>query len=328
MSLFSRLFDMILPFRRQPHFNPTPTVVYPRRRVGLNNVPYTVEGIALAKSLGVTQIRDTVYWANHGDTRLWNEALNAFDPVNGHTVAEWWAIHVERYLVAGFDVLEVVHTPPAGMTLADGITEMPAFVAAKAAQFPGLTWQIMNEMDANIVNDDWFHVATGTQTERGQLYGSLLGPVYDAVKAADSTATVVAGGIAFEPTAFFSGLASVAPGKYDAVCIHCYRDPSDPLTEGGQPGLTVPFNAKSVAMRAVLGSTPLWCTETGFHYDNPSTDEQVRQIAAILDENDRNTRYDRVYLYAMMDEAEHYGLVNPNGQRRHAAMLLTERTAV
>jgi hypothetical protein len=292
----------------------------PRPTLGMNHVPPTTESIALLKTLGITQVRSTLYWANHLDDRSFTE-----DEVpvpkgtrGGHTIADWWAIHTRAYLDAGLDVLMVVHTPPAGMTLAEGIKAMPPFVAARAKQFPGLHWQILNETDAEDAwSNGWLRAKDKklTQRQRGEMYADLLAPVYDAIKKADPTATVVTAGIAGEPTEFYRGLVSRAPRKFDAVAVHVYGSP-----------LVLPFRERSGAIRDVVGRTPLWCTETGFN--SADDDEQTRQLSAIIADNDENRRFDRLYLYALTSDFAHgdnYGLVRPGGKRRGAAAMLARR---
>ena len=292
----------------------------PRPTLGINNVPTDADSLALLKSLGISQVRYTLYWNNFLDTRSFtgNEVPVPVGTPDSRTIADWWALKTRAYLAAGLDVLMVVHTPPGKMTLADGIKAMPPFLAARAKQFPGLSWQILNEMDAEDAwSNGWLHARDRryTQRRRGELYGELLGPVYDAIKKADPTAKVVTAGIAGEPTAFYAGLASRAPGKYDAVAVHIYGSP-----------LVLPFREKSIAMREVLGRTPLWCTETGFNTADDA--EQARQISSILADNDANRRYDRLYLYALVSDFAHgdnYGLVRPGGKPRSAATVLARR---
>ena len=58
--------------------------------------------------------------------------------------------------------------------------------------------------------------------------------------------------------------------------------------------------------------------------------EQARQIQSVLDDNEANARYDRVYLYALKSNfagGDYCGLVRPNGKRRSAAATLATRTA-
>src|SRR5581483_3390373 len=161
---------------------------------------------------------------------------------------------------AGIEPVIAVHSPPQapGHDLAWGIATMPSFMAAIAAAHRGRIWQIMNEMDGDPVFNggslDWFGARDRglSQQARGDRYGQLLSPVYAAIKAADRTARVIAGGIALEPTAFYAGMKARAAARYDAVAVHCYGPPVAPV-----------MRSKSIAMRAVLGGTPLWCTEWG-----------------------------------------------------------------
>lgn len=274
--------------------------------------------VPVLRRLGVKQVRTTLYWGNYFDTRLFNNR-DQFDP-HGLTIAQRFAREVNTFRRAGLDVLVVVHSPPGAMTLQQGIAALPAFLAQRAAEFKGLSWQIMNEMDANDgFNNGWFRAgdASYSQAARGALYAQLLGPVYDAVKRADRTARVITGGIALEPTGFFAGLSRQAPGKYDAVAVHCYGEP-----------LIQPFRDKSIAMRQVLGGVPLWCTEWGLN--TPDDTRQSQEIAACLDDNDRNHRYDRNYYFALATNGptgEHYGLVNPSGALRSVSTVLAGRAA-
>jgi len=294
----------------------------PRPTLGMNHVPPNAESFALLKSLGITQVRSTLYWANHLDDRSFtiDEIPVPKGTSGSHTIADWWALNTRAYIGAGLDLLVVVHTPPAGMTLAEGIKEMPAFMAARAKQFPGLRWQILNEMDAEDAwSNGWLRAKDKkiTQRRRGEMYGDLLAPVYDAIKQADPTATVVTAGIAGEPTEFYKGLVSRAPRKFDAVSVHVYGSP-----------LALPFRERSTAMRDLLGGKPLWCTETGFNTADDA--EQTRQLTAIIDDNDVNRRYDRLYLYALTSDFAHgnnYGIVRPGRRLRGAAAMLARRIA-
>jgi hypothetical protein len=99
------------------------------------------------------------------------------------------------------------------------------------------------------------------------------------------------------------------------VCVHAYGIP-----------VTAQYRTKSIKMRAVLDGTPLWCTEWG---DNSTNDAaQAADIAAALDDDARNDRYDRNYLYALITDSAHgdtYGIVRPDGTRRRAMTILLER---
>ncbi|HTE44299.1 MAG TPA: cellulase family glycosylhydrolase [Gemmatimonadaceae bacterium] len=278
------------------------------------------DGVSLAamSQLGMKRVRMTIIWGNYLDTRRFAEDRATPVGAGGHTLAEYFATDVATFTAAGIEPMVAIHTPPNGMTFEEGIVAMPVFMAGLAKQFPGMRWQILNEMDAGSVftggKEDWCLAdAPVTQRERGDRYGQILGPVYDAIKAADPTATVIAAGIALEPTEFFAGFNARAPGKYDAVAVHCYGPPVTPV-----------FKSKSIAMRAVLGSTPLWCTEFG----NNQTDDtsQDNDMCNALDENDRHNRFDRAYAYTLIGDGG-YGLVRADGSHRQAAARLRNRMA-
>lgn len=299
-------------------FNPNGTVMpIPRRMIGIASGA-DAASLAVLRQLGITRVRTSLYWGNYLDTRQFAPDRSTVVSSGGKTVAQFFTADLAAFAAAGIEVLVVVHTPPVGMTFAQGIVAMPTFMAGVAAAHPGMRWQIMNEMDAGSVFNggaqDWFQAdAAVSQNTRGDRYGQVLGPTYDAIKAADPTATVVAGGIALEPTAFFAGLSGRAPGKYDAIAVHCYGSPTNGV-----------FQSKSIAMRAVLGSTPLWVTEFGNNQSDQAT--QAADIGIMLDDNDRHARYDRAYLYTLVGDPP-YGLVEANGGYRHASLLLTNRTA-
>jgi hypothetical protein len=285
-----------------------------RAIIGVNGNASPV-GIAATRSLGIRYVRDSLYWGNYLDTR--QIAADRRTPVasGGRTNAQWFAVDMAAYKAAGLNVLLVIHSPPPSMTLQQGMAELPSFAAARAKEFPGTAWQIMNEMDGepafNGGSQDWFHAhdARASQQERGALYGSLLGPVHDAIKAADPTAAVICGGISLEPTAFWRGMMTrTSPRQVDAAAVHCY---------GIMPNIMV---TKSIAMRRVLNGKPLWCTEFG----DLSTDEatQAAHIRAALSDDRAHDRFDRAYLYTLLEGGDHYGLVNPNGTLRAAARVV------
>jgi hypothetical protein len=295
------------------HFDPTGhTLMLARRRVGLNviNTTYGPSVLAMLKKLGITRVRVTLVW------RSWTDASY---------VATWNAM-VTELRANGIHVLAVVHTPPVGLTLAQGISQMPAFVAARAAAFPGCAWQILNEQNGNDgITNGWFSATDGavTMATRGTRYSTILGPVYDAVKAADSTAKVVTGGIMVDETTFTAAVLAGAPGKCDAIGGECYGDPL------WLPPGSVPHQGQYVLyaqrLRPIVGGIPIWCTETGY---NSATDNlQSAQLGLIFKENDQQSRWDETYVYALVSGADNYGIARADGTLRESALLFSERTA-
>jgi hypothetical protein len=289
----------------------------PRRIVGLNANPVSAADIAGMKKLGVRQIRWTLYWRNYLDTRHF--AADRSTPIvsGGLTPPQMFDADYRAAAAAGFDQLVIIHSPPTGMTLQQGMSAMPAFVAARARQYPGTAWQILNEMDGeDSFNGAWFSAASKstTQYQRGRAYGSLLSAVATAAHQADPTARIVGGGIALDPAEFLRGmLETCSPSLLTAVAVHAY----------GQPSI-VQFRSKGIAARAAARGLPVWITEFGSHL--PTETLQRADIAADLNDYDANHRYDRAYLYSL-SSADGYGIMSPAGAMRSAANLLLDRSA-
>jgi hypothetical protein len=284
--------------------------VVPRRMVGINVLSVAFDGttIPLLKQLGITRVRVTLYWT------LWG------GPSSPGGIA--YLAMIDQLRAAGIDVLVVSHaqgweTLLPVYTLAQAATAFAAFLAARAAERPGLTWEVMNEIDASTYFGPWFHGGDVgyTQAQRGDLYGQFLAPVYDAVKAADPTAKVVTAGIiAGDDVGFFTGLNARAPGKFDAFCTHTY---GGPLCAPG-------FADKSVALRAVVGAIPIWVTEYGNLQVSES--DQAADLGLVWADNDRNNRFNRNYLY-VLQAGDGYAVARGDGSLRQAGALLPGRTA-
>ncbi len=289
----------------------------PRRVVGLNANPVSAADIAGMKQLGVRQIRWTLYWRNYLDSRHF--AADRSTPIasGGLTSPQMFDVDYRAAAAAGLDQLIIIHSPPTGMTLQQGMSAMPAFVAARARQYRGTTWQILNEMDGeDAFNGGWFNAASKsmTQYQRGRAYGALLAAVATAAHQADSTARIVAGGIALDPTDFLRGmLETCSPSLLTAVAVHAY----------GQPNI-LQFRSKGIAARSVARGLPVWMTEFGSRL--PTEALQRADIAADLADYDANHRYDRAYLYSL-SSADGYGIMSPAGAMRSAAALLLNRSA-
>jgi hypothetical protein len=275
--------------------------------INLLNVTYGRGTIPLLRSLGISRVRVTLYWS------LWDSAT-------GKTGSALYSM-IDALRDAGIDVLVVCHaqgwdTLLPRYTLASATTAYSKFLVARASERQGITWQVMNEMDSGpYYSGPWFHGGDTafSQRDRGEAYGKLLGPTYDAVKFADPSAKVITGGVALDDViGFYSGVAATAKGKFDAFCVHVYGDP--PLGR---------FSAKSAALRKVLGRTQLWCTEWGNNAASDTT--QSAAIAACLDDNEAHNRYDQTYLFALQS-GDNYRIVNSDGSRRRASEMVAART--
>jgi len=293
----------------------TASAAQARRKIGISAAADPAS-IAALKRLGITRVRTGIIWRNYLDPRHFADDRSTPVGSGGHTPPEFFAMDMAAFAAAGIEPLVVVHTPPDGMTLGAGITAMPKFMAGLARRFRGMRWEILNEMNGDdAFNGGWFEVSNQriSMTTRGERYGRLLRPVYDSIKAADPSATVVTGGIDKSLTAFYKGMVATAAGKFDVFAVHDYGPPA-------APG----FVQKSEEMRPLLHGKPLWCTEVGNDQANEAS--QARDLASLLDDNDRNDRYDRVYLYTLIGDGN-YGLVRPDGSLRQAARLLLDRKA-
>lgn len=289
----------------------------PRRIIGVSANPGSPGELALLEHLGIRRVRWTLYWNTYLDSRRF--AADGTTPVvtGGRTVAERFDADYRAGVSAGLDQLIVVHTPPAGMTLRSGVSAMPAFMAARARQYPGTTWQILNEMDGEDgFNGGWFAARSRatSQYERGRSYGTLLGAVALAIRHADATAGVVAGGIALDPSDFLRGMLETCnPSLLTAVAIHAY----------GMPSIRQ-FRSKGIAARANARGLPVWVTEFGSGITNATL--QRAELGMVLDDYDSNRRFDRAYLYSLTSR-DGYGITDADGTMRPAANLLMNRTA-
>jgi hypothetical protein len=287
----------------------------PRSNIGIAAAA-DPKSIALLQRLGIHRVRTTIIWNNYLDPRHFADDRSTPVASGGHTPAEFVAMDLAAFRNAGIEPLVVVHTPPFGMSLTTGITEMPKFMASLASRFRGMRWEILNEMTGEDgFNAGWFQASNKSVSDsvRGDWYGRLLAPVYDAIKARDPTATVVTGGIDRGLRAFYAGLRARAPHKYDVFAVHSYGPPA-------APG----FKEKSIEARRFLNGVPLWCTEVGSAIANEAA--QASDLQALLDDNEANDRYDRVYLYTLMGD-ESYALVRRDGSLRRSATMIANRSA-
>jgi len=271
------------------------------RPLGINCSPTNPVHLAAIQKLAMPQVRSTLYWTNWPDGSP------------GEIVAAATANKL--------DLLMVVHTPPAQFAndRAGGTAPLAAMVAGRAAAWPGVSWQIMNEMDGNDgFNGGWFQAsdATVTQRQRGEWYGAVLAACGTAIRAADPTAKVIGGGIALDPADFAAGILATCPRPlFDALAVHAY----------GQPDIGQ-FSSKCKAVHAVDPTVPVWCTEFGSKYSDEG--QQSAELSTVFDDYDANAAaqgYDRVYLYALEDVSEGYGIMSPTGDFRAAAKLVAGR---
>jgi hypothetical protein len=271
------------------------------RELGINCSPTNPIHAAALKPLGIRQVRATLYWTNWPDGSP------------GEIVAAAAA--------NGLELLMLIHSPPAKFTgdRVGGTAPLAALLGERAAAWPGLSWQIMNEMDGNDgFNGGWFEASNTavTQRQRGEWYGAVLAACSTAIRAADPTAKVIGGGIALDPADFVSGILATCPrSAFDALAVHAY----------GQPDIGQ-FASKSEAVNAVAPGVPLWCTEFGSRLsDEARQSAELLEVFAHYDGYNTGEGYERVYLYALEDVTDGYGIMSPTGDFRAAAKLVEGR---
>jgi hypothetical protein len=275
-------------------------------------------------ALGVRQVRWTLYWSR------WDDA----DPVRRAAYRASASAEVARARAAKLDLLVCAHSVP-GHLVPAGKDEYAArepilaayvrWLADRAAAWRGLAWQPWNEMDG-----DPFTGLFGGRTPtigmrmRGSLYGQHLRAVAAALRAADSTARLVAGAPGGgSPDVFLAGMLDAGePLSVSALAFHAYGPPCDAAIV--QRGAAV----RAALARAALPvdrALPLWLTEFGIsgrdmrrawltpaaEWESRQRDEWARAAEAVT-----RVGAERAYGYCLEDEAvDGYGVVQ-GGRRR------------
>lgn len=168
-------------------------------------------------------------------------------PANVNEFAEFAAWMVERYD-------------------SDGVQDAPGSPRVAA-------WQIWNEP-----NDTALWPNIGDANARKRRYGELLVAAYDAIKAADPTATVVSGGVyvydGSEGLTFLNGAGGVfqqvpaARQKFDVFAIHPYIPTDRPDAPQIPPLITIEGRVRNTRQWLTndigRANAPIWITEVGW----------------------------------------------------------------
>jgi hypothetical protein len=175
------------------------------------------------------------------ETPCW--ASRAPESVKAGCTGSWWSRGVQRY----------------GPTDPADYADAVAFLARRYAGRVK-AWEIWNEPNSS----DYF--VSGSPVSE---YAGLVKATYAPAKAADPTATIVAGSIMWADAAFVSGLYDNGiKGKFDALSIHPYSDDRSPLSPGSDAWIRGSFvrgvPAVHDAMTARGDDKPLWLTEYGW----------------------------------------------------------------
>lgn len=293
--------------------------------VGLGAHDLDTASVRLLRAAGVRHVRTTLYWAQ------W-ESRPAY---RAHVDSAF-----RRARAAGLALLVVVHQAPLPLD-AFGRRDVAfrayaAFVAARAAQFPGLAWELWNEINA----PGWTHLF-GSMDGRpprdvGAQYAAMLRLAYPAIKQADPTAVVVTGGTGGDPREFLRGLLARGPADApaDALGVHIYGADLD--VEAARTAGIV-----REVQRETGDARPVWCTEIGI-----GTEEMQRAwgrprpfTAAKLDTVQRDViargvdaivtgrLFPRVYIHALREPDTGGGIVRADWTVRPAYDWLRERLA-
>jgi hypothetical protein len=175
------------------------------------------------------------------ETPCW--ASTAPPSVKQGCAGEWWGRDVQRY-------------PPAD---ARDFGAALAFVVARYGDRVA-AWEIWNEPN----HPDYFKAS-----DKVSAYARLVKAAYPAAKAADPSATVIAGSLADSDFGFTEALLDKGVGgSFDAWSVHPYSEDRSPL-HPGIAGWTKKSFARGVpAVRRTLlrhgQNKPLWLTEFGW----------------------------------------------------------------
>jgi hypothetical protein len=271
------------------------------------------QSVREVRELGIRHIRYTLYWS------LWQSS----------DYRRKWEEDLRRGLSAGFEPLVVVHSPPFGnfQQRERVYLAFSRFMAARAAQFPQVhAWQLWNEMDVAFTDVFGAGHDDVSLRERGRLYGEMLRLAYPAIKHGNPHALVVVGGIASDVEAgFLDGLYD-SRAEYDVLAIHTYGFP-----------LLLQFQRRGEETRRIMARhhdrRPVWNTEFGQERavipdhqqltDAQTESEQLRAWRSVVEANDRQHLYDRMYGYVLAEGQDlGFGLVRQDGSVRPAYLWL------
>jgi hypothetical protein len=187
-----------------------------------------------------------------------------------------------------------------------------AFAGSQAAKWKGRVrlYELMNEPD--------LHGWTGT------TYAKALIPAYDAIKAADPNAVVIAGALwvaAGGPVKWVSDMYDAgAKGHFNILSLHLYEDP---FATGDWNEWNMAFHMNP-SVRSVMDAhgdqaIPIGATEAGGPVDKHGEDGQAVIVGHDFDALAADPRLAFVCVYAMMDDATPgFGLLRPDRSRRPA----------
>jgi hypothetical protein len=197
---------------------------------------------------------------------------------------------IKAALAAGLDVLLIIDNYQTG----DGVEAFTAFCSEVVSMYAPLGihhYEVLNEQNGN---DNW---DSATNTVNPAAYATLLKSVYAAIKAVDSSATVVLGGLAVFMdgdgtnegggnysgsclpgtfmTDFYAATGGTSEGYFDALGIHPYPGNQLPTTSNNwgvflnPPGEAGYYGAsvRSIMVSNGDSAKQMWITEYGSETD-------------------------------------------------------------
>jgi hypothetical protein len=191
-------------------------------------------------------------------------------------------------------------------------TTAAAFAASQATKWKGRVhlYEFTNEPD--------LHGWTGT------TYTKALIPVYNAIKAADPKAIVIAGALwtgAGGPTKFVTDMYNAgAKNHFDILSLHLY---DDPYATGTWNIWNMTFHT-TPSVRSIMDAhgdqnIPIGATEAGGPTNKYGETGQATIINHDFDALQNDPRLAFICIYSMMDdEVPGFGLLNPNRTKRQA----------
>lgn len=302
--------------------------------LGLSNSDLSRE-LDLAAQAGMTAIRLDVDWSVIEPTRG-NRNWAAPDRVINAVTARGMCVlgvaaYTPRWAARPTDFASNSHYRPAKAA------EYAAFVRAAAERYRGKVraWEIWNEP-----NNAGFFLPAADAT----AYGELLKAAYPAVKAADPSAIVVAGGLSpasdngrdIAPLTFYRQLYQRGYNRYfDAGAIHPYSYPALPndlSTAAWNTALAV-APMYDIMVAAGDGNKQLWLTEagapTGTAQSAVTQAVQAKTLEIILQTAKTTSWIGPTFVYSIRDAGtnladpeQNFGIYQRNGTPKAARSVL------
>lgn len=303
---------------------PVPAVAIGARSVGVNMHPerfpilQAEKQFALCRRLGVTQVRLSLEWAAVEPKRgTWD--FTAMDLLVD--MAERNGLRILQ--VIGYNVLWNTPIPGNSKTRPLDLAAFENYARRMAERYKGRItwWEIWNEpnIDTFLIGPYSLH-----PERRWRDYRLIMERARRALKQVDPSNVIVLGGLAHTSEAwgrdleacYSEGIVSLC----EVVAIHPYVgvNPSDPNNFDRALGQML----EVMKGRGDVGR-PVWITEVGLptagHPLKVSEPAQADYLARVLTVAFGHPQIQKVFLYALMDDAESFGLFRVDGSPKLSA---------